>query len=378
MIAAAVGELRATEVVERTTSMRHKLVGLRGPDAAPLEGDFDIPVASIDEIMDARPELHGRRVFMKIDVEGSEPEAIAGAEELLDSGRVAAIIWSRGKHFDREPDRERLLDMMRFLQDRNFVHLRFPHDVLGGAMVPFLYGHEICNVYSLAKSFPRKTAYPRPPGPYVPAPRPSSAKLPPGARAQWAELMIIGKTTDAGRWSDPVALEPGAEERATLAAPFVTGPNVLDLGAGLMKVANHLPDTVSYMPADLLARAEDSIVFDLNQGETPPPPVGGGRYQTILLLHVLEFVHDAPGLLARLGPLAERLIVGYAPAPALTPGDDDALEEVTHVRRSHGYFNDWTQDVLRNTLLAAGWQVEEDSETSIDGEDYVQLVCSPR
>ena len=384
IIAAAVGEKRATAVFRRTTSMRHRLVGLRGPDATVLEGDFDIPVASIDEIVAARPEMHGRRVFLKIDVEGSEPEAIAGAEELLDSGRVAAVIWSRGKQFDREPDRERLLDMMRFLQDKNFVHLRFPHDVLGGAMVPFLYGHELCNVYSLAKTFPRKTAYPRPPGPHVPPPRPSSMKLPAGARAQWTELMMIGRTTDAGRWADPAALEPGSEQRASLAASALTGgkagASVLDIGAGLMKIANHLDSETTYMPLDLVARAEDAIVLDLNQGEIPQ---GRGRYGTVVLLHVLEFLHDPASLLGKLATLTDRLVVGYVPSEVdlgsgVSDERDPAAEEMRTARRSQGYFNDWTQDQLRNVLLETGWQVVEDEETILGAETYLQLVCTRR
>jgi len=49
-----------------------------------------VPIVTLDGLLAERPALQNRRVLVKIDIEGFEPQVIGGARELLQSGRIAA------------------------------------------------------------------------------------------------------------------------------------------------------------------------------------------------------------------------------------------------------------------------------------------------
>ena len=151
-------------------------------------GTFAARVTTIDALMQQHPKLLGRRTFLKIDVEGHEPEVIEGARALLESGRVEARIWERGRSYDEEPHRGRLMAMMERLSKLGYAHFRFPHETLGGPLLPYLFNHERVNVLSLGASFLRRTSYARPPGPYVAPNRPSSVALPVEERRRWTRI----------------------------------------------------------------------------------------------------------------------------------------------------------------------------------------------
>ena len=52
----------------------------------------DITEHNVTRIDDALPNLRGKNIFLKMDVEGSEPDALRGAENLLTNNRVRASI----------------------------------------------------------------------------------------------------------------------------------------------------------------------------------------------------------------------------------------------------------------------------------------------
>ncbi|MBL8669069.1 MAG: FkbM family methyltransferase [Alphaproteobacteria bacterium] len=359
-------ERSGTAEFRRESSMRHGFLRLKGETkaegpgsgASAGPGDFEAPMATLDSLLAARPALQGRRVFLKIDTEGLEPEVVAGARDLLDSGRVAAVIWSRGRRFDREADRNRLLAMMDGLKARGYRHCRMPHDVLGGALMPFVFGHELCNVFSLAKDFKPLPAYPRPAGSWIAPPRPSSVTLPRSARVAWTELLMEARATDGGRWADPAGLDAGAAERAQMAAGYVQGnSHVVDLGAGTMALGKLLVGKAIYQPVDLVARADNTIVCDLNQERWPDSPPEG-YYDLVTVMHLLEHLHDPAVALKRCRDLAGRMVLTYR-----HPADPEAEREG---RRAEGIFNDLSPDELRAALKAAGWVVAEDKDLGAD------------
>jgi len=306
----------------------------------------------LDALFETRPDLQNRRVFLKIDTDGMEAEVLAGARSLLESGRVAAVIWSRGRRYDKDPDRSRFLESLSDLTSFGFRHFRLPHDVMGGALVPYVYGHEICNIFSLNQGFQRKDGYSGSTVWSAP-PRPSSVTLPRTARIQWTELLMANRASDAGRWADPANLKPGANERARLATKHVPSDmQLLDLGGGLSTLQGLMEESSAYVSADLTPRGESTIICDLNQGRWPENPPEG-YYDIACMLGVLEYLHDPAAALARARGLAERLLLVYKTSDGQTKED----------RRASGYFNDMTEVELKQKLNEAGWRiVQEDAE----------------
>ena len=66
-------------------------------------------MVTVDGLLAERPVLRAAaRVVVKIDVEGHEPEVIEGMKDLLSSGKVAAVIWERGREYNSPEGQKRL------------------------------------------------------------------------------------------------------------------------------------------------------------------------------------------------------------------------------------------------------------------------------
>ncbi|MGH6954819.1 MAG: FkbM family methyltransferase [Alphaproteobacteria bacterium] len=356
VVAVGAGAAEGTATFARNSTMGHAVAA---PGAETPFGSFAARITTLDALLLQHPHLQARRTFLKVDVEGHEPEVIAGAGALIESGHVEAIIWERGRTYDAEPDRERLMTMMGRLSELGYAHFRFPHETLGGPLLPYVFNHELVNVLSLGASFLRRASYARPAGPYVASPRPSSVALPVEERRRWTRQLMAARATDGGRWADPANLEPGAEERARRAAAHIAeGSQILDLGAGLMKLRDFAPPGVRYIPADLIARDPAAIVVDLNSGDFPPD-----RYDGVVMLEVLEYLHDPQAVLARTRGAAPRLLLSYR-----VHGGGDTPE-----RRAEGLFNDFTREEVVALLGEADWK----AVASEDGPGYTLLLCRP-
>lgn len=354
IVGAAAGASEGTVTFARNSTMGHAIAE---PGGKTPFGTFAARVTTIDALIQQHAELLGRRTFLKIDVEGHEPEVIEGARALIESGRVEAIIWERGRSYDEAPHRARLTAMMEGLSKLGYAHFRFPHETLGGPLLPYVFNHELVNVLSLGSSFLRRTSYARPPGAYVAPNRRSSVALPVEERRRWSKLLIAARSTDGARWADPANLEAGAEERARRAAAHIAeGSHILDLGAGLMKLREFAPEGIRYTPADLVLRDPAGVVVDLNSGDFPP-----GGYDGVVLLEVLEYMHDPQGVLARARSAAPRLILSYR---THVGGD-------TGERRAEGLFNDFTREEILSLLEATDWKAVGTEE----GPGYTLFLC---
>lgn len=354
VVAAAAGATEGTATFARNSTMGHAVAE---PGAKAPFGTFTARVTTIDALLLQHPHLQERRTFLKIDVEGHEPEVIEGAGTLIENHRVEAIVWERGRSYDTEPYRGRLMTMMQRLSGFGYAHFRFPHETLGGPLLPYLFNHELVNVLSLGANFLRRTSYARPVGPDVAPPRPSSVSLPVEERRRWTRALMAARGTDGGRWADPANLEPGAEERARRGAAHIAeASQILDLGAGLMKLREFAPPGIRYIPADLTLRDPAGIVVDLNSGDFPP-----GSYDGIVMLELLEYLHDPQGVLARARGAAPRLLVTYR-----VHGGGDTGE-----RRAEGIFNDFTRDEMVALLEATDWK----TVATDDGPGYTLFLC---
>lgn len=104
VVGAAVSDRSGQAYLRRNTSMGHALVF----DPADADATYDrgpfagqpvyspTPVLRLDDI--ALPE--GRRVVLKVDVEGAEPAVLRGAAGLLASGSLSHVIWEMNAAFE--------------------------------------------------------------------------------------------------------------------------------------------------------------------------------------------------------------------------------------------------------------------------------------
>jgi len=343
IVPAAAGSGFGTAPLSFNSTMGHSLLQESGRHVTGASR-LRVPVVSLDELLAERRDLDGRRLVIKIDVEGFEPEVLQGARRAFESGRVGLLVWERG-HDYRRPERRDAVDRaVDWLAGLGFRHFALPYAEWGGPLVPLSGDVFLGNVFSFAAGVDKSDAYPQ-----------SFARRPPfnatfrldrspqGVQAA-TEHYIRARSSDGPRWADPDAMPSGAEERAAAAASMIApGSSVLDLGCGAMALRQRLPDGCRYVPADLIARGEDTILVDLNQGQFP-----AGEFDVVTLLDVVDFLHEPQALLARCRQAAKTLILSCHPHAG---GDKSA-------RRRHGYFSDLSESELGTALEQAGWRID--------------------
>ena len=126
------------------SSMGHSL----GPEG------IEVEMTTLDALLADRDWMRWRRVILKIDVEGYEMEALAGATRLFSTCDVGAVIWEMSEFREASEQKIRNDANLRFLSDRGFEHFRFEDDNKGGALGPLVGNERFCNVYSLSRSLP--------------------------------------------------------------------------------------------------------------------------------------------------------------------------------------------------------------------------------
>jgi FkbM family methyltransferase len=327
-------------------------------DAPEDNPPLTVPIVPLDLLFAERPALAGRRVFLKIDVEGYEPEVVAGAARLLGSGQVAAAVLEKSD-FYAEPDRHAAFEaMIDQLRGCGYAIHWFPHVHLPCALIPWVEGNETGNLVALAPGFAKRVAYDGPYAPYTGLPPPMKEDFTPADQAALTERLILARASDGWRWANPRNLDAGAEARAALALPHIPPRcRLLDLGAGLMPIVTKMKTGTAYTPVDLIRYAKATVVMDLNDGHFPD-----GAWDCALALELLEHIHDVPALLARCRASCKRLIATYRSVEEL----DDRTR-----RRQQGFFNDFDRAALQAKLRAAGWQV---AAAEVQG-GYSLFVC---
>jgi FkbM family methyltransferase len=343
-IAAAAGDAPGTAPLIGNTTMGHSLYGKGLQGMQQVSRGLSVPVVTIDGLMAERPALAGRRVMMKIDVEGYEPQVIAGARDLLASGRVAALVWEHGRAFFTEPGRSAVRELMTELGGLGFSLHQLPSHELGGALIPFVPALNVCNVICLSGQFRPYRAYNRPPGPVARPGQAGRASNDPTERTRLTEALMAVGGSEGARWADPTEMIEGAERRAEVAGKHIpTGASVMDLGAGARRLGAALSASSSYLPVDLVRFATGGEVLDLNLGQFPERAV-----DVVAALDLVQYIHDVPALLARCRAAAPSLLLSY---PLAEAGADSGP------RRAQGWFNDFDEEKLTAMLNDAGWTV---------------------
>ncbi len=285
----------------------------------------------------------GERIFLKIDTEGHELATLSGALELLKSSRVAAIIWEKGHFHNSRQGIQEFTAIMRLLRDLGYDSYRFPHEDMGGPLIPYSPSHELCNIISIDRSFSPLQVYEQPWSAHAVM---SSSMRPPVSEnfmIGFTKELIKEKKTDCGRWSSWNMLGNEPDLRAGMAGQLVPeNSNVLDVGAGMMLLRDYIPASCTYTPLDIVARNRNTIIADLNQQQYPQ-----SKYDVVCALFLLEFIHEPQLLFDWACKHADRLIFTYHP---LQPGAD------RNKRRAAGFFNDYNVGELKSMALQAGWK----------------------
>jgi FkbM family methyltransferase len=123
VVSAACGDTSDIAPLVANSTMMHSIrgVGLKPPFArGPSKW---VPVVTLDEALARFPQAAGRRIIIKVDAEGFEPQVVAGAASMLRSGRVAMIVWECGHAFADGPERDAMRDMVGCLSALGFRHL---------------------------------------------------------------------------------------------------------------------------------------------------------------------------------------------------------------------------------------------------------------
>lgn len=345
IVAAAAGDRATTARLAFNSTMGHSLLESPIRSAAALH--LRVPVMTVDQLIAERPDLAGRRIVMKIDVEGFEAQVLAGARQTLESGRVALLVWERGNDY-REPERrEEVEQAIAWLSALGFRHYAQPYIEWGGPLIPLVPDTFLGNIYSFGTGIDKRSLYPQTFASRPPFNTAFRVTRTPERLAEVTDMVIAHRSSDGIRWADPDLVIAGARERAVAAAQVIqAGCSVLDLGAGAQALRSALPPGCSYMSADLMARSDACQIVDLNQGQFP-----GGRYDVVALLEVLEYLHDPAMVLRHSRQAASKLVLIYTPFA----GPD--AQRIA--RRQKGFVNDLSAGELEALLREAGWHVEE-------------------
>ena len=137
VICAACGDLVDIAPLVTNSTMMHSIngIGLKPPFArGPSKW---VPIVTLDRALVKFPELINTRIILKVDAEGFEPQIIDGAKSILQSGRVAVVIWECGRAFADGPERAAMQRMVDTLSNLGFHHLRPPSQETDGPLAPF-------------------------------------------------------------------------------------------------------------------------------------------------------------------------------------------------------------------------------------------------
>lgn len=165
---------------------------------------------------------------------------------------------------------------------------------------------------------------------------------------------------DRQKWGAVSSYNPQWARRAQLAASFIAdGERVLEVGVGAGAFRDLVVGRCPWLGTDLQPVLPGVKMLNL---ECDPLPAG--EWDAVVMLGVLEYIHDTVGALAKLFGAANKLVMTYCLPRA---GD------VVPLRRERGWINDLTLVQLQDHAATAGFAL---SKTSLfnSTDDFEQMV----
>lgn len=165
---------------------------------------------------------------------------------------------------------------------------------------------------------------------------------------------------DRQKWSAASSYPSSWTPRAQLAAGFIgDGEAVLEVGVGGGAFRDIVTGRCAWFGTDLRPVLPGVQALDLERD-----PLPRGPWDTVVMLGVLEYIHDTTAVLAKLLAAANKLVMSYCVPCA---GD------VAPVRRGRGWVNELSQDALMAIVSAAGFRLDQISDFN-NADDFDQKV----
>ncbi len=168
-------------------------------------------------------------------------------------------------------------------------------------------------------------------------------------------LRLSGES-DLKRWVNSNELDESWDERTYMIASMIKpNSNVIEFGAGNMKIRNKLPENCNYQASDIISRFPGVIECDLNKKIS----IDLSKYDTAVFSGVLEYVYDVEAVFSQLSEDVENIILSYAcrdisNAPRLDRGwlSDYSRIELERIISKYNYkileYNEWRNQSIYN------------------------------
>lgn len=141
LVCAACGNKNELAPLVANSTMGHSIRGVGLAPAARAHAKW-VAVVKLDDALAQMGKFDTsksaqRRLIVKIDTEGFEPNVILGAQSLLASGCVALIVWECGRAFTDGLGRQALAQTVALLGAYGFRHFRPPAPRQAGPLAAF-------------------------------------------------------------------------------------------------------------------------------------------------------------------------------------------------------------------------------------------------
>jgi polysaccharide pyruvyl transferase WcaK-like protein len=181
------------------------------------------------------------------------------------------------------------------------------------------------------------------------------SRLSPEERRALTLRSVEQRTPLLMRWQHTSESWKEWSKRAALAADWLRDARtVADLGCGGMTLERYLAPWQQYVPVDVVARDERTIVLDLNRDELARVDA-----EACAMLGVMEYLFDVPAVLVKLRGAFTRSIVSYN---VRADGDTDR-------RLENGWVNHFGYDELCRAFRESGLTVAR--ERLVDGSEFL-------
>lgn len=156
------------------------------------------------------------------------------------------------------------------------------------------------------------------------------------------------KKTDLKRWQNNRELFLDWDERTVILGSYILpNANIIEFGAGNMVLKNSIQHYKNYIPTDIIARFEDTIVCDLNKGIIQEVQM----CDTAVFSGVLEYVYDIDRVFNELGITIKQVVLSYC-----------CSDIVKLSRDKNGWLSDYTKRDLEEIFARHGFKVANYTE----------------